>query len=124
MGKKILSIFVDESGDFGEYCPQTPYYLVSLVLHDQSVSVDGNIAALDAHLVNLGYPQHSVHTGPLVRRESFYKSESMLSRKRLFNAIFNFARKCPVKYLLIAVSKKECLDEIELISKLSKTLAK
>ena len=31
-----LSIFVDESGDFGEYEKHSPYYIVSMVFHDQA----------------------------------------------------------------------------------------
>ena len=34
--KKILSVFIDESGDFGPYEPHAPYYLVAMILHDQN----------------------------------------------------------------------------------------
>ena len=27
---KELSVFIDESGDFGEYDDQTPYYIISI----------------------------------------------------------------------------------------------
>jgi len=30
---KILSCFVDETGDFGEFDSHCPYYMVSVVLH-------------------------------------------------------------------------------------------
>ena len=33
---RSLSIFVDESGDFGKTDNKNPYYLLTLVLHDQS----------------------------------------------------------------------------------------
>lgn len=36
---KELSIFVDESGDFGEYNHRTPYYIISMVLYDQDVDI-------------------------------------------------------------------------------------
>ena len=36
---KELSIVVDESGDFGEYNHRTPYYIISMVLHDQDVDI-------------------------------------------------------------------------------------
>ena len=36
---KELSIFVDESGDFGEYDYRTPYYIISMVLHNQDVDI-------------------------------------------------------------------------------------
>ncbi len=35
MQERILSIFIDESGDFGPYNPAAPYYLVAMILHDQ-----------------------------------------------------------------------------------------
>ena len=33
---KKLSIFIDESGDFGEYKFHSPYYIMSLVMHKQN----------------------------------------------------------------------------------------
>ena len=32
---KELSIFVDESGDFGEYEKHAPYYIVTMVFHSK-----------------------------------------------------------------------------------------
>ena len=64
-----LSVFIDESGDFGEFSPHTPYYLVSLVLHNQDKDISNHIAELDWHIINLGFPKHAVHTGPLIRKE-------------------------------------------------------
>ncbi len=31
-----LSVFIDESGDFGPYEHHAPYYIITLVFHDQS----------------------------------------------------------------------------------------
>jgi len=39
MAEKILSVFIDESGDFGPYEPHAPYYLVAMVLHNQNINV-------------------------------------------------------------------------------------
>ena len=36
MAERTLSCFIDESGDFGPYEPHSPYYVVSVVLHDQN----------------------------------------------------------------------------------------
>lgn len=35
---KELSIFIDESGDFGDYSPHSPYYIITMVFHDQMVA--------------------------------------------------------------------------------------
>ena len=47
MQEKILSIFIDESGDFGKFDSKNPYYYVSLVLHDQSIDITENIKNLE-----------------------------------------------------------------------------
>ena len=36
---KELSIFIDESGDFGEYNKISPYYIVTMVFHDQDKDI-------------------------------------------------------------------------------------
>ena len=69
MSEKILSVFIDESGDFGKYESHSPFYIVSVVLQDQSINITDNINALEQHLGNLDYPRHAIHTGPLIRRE-------------------------------------------------------
>ena len=123
MAEKILSVFIDESGDFGPYESHAPYYLVAMVLHDQSVDITENIAGFETHLNNLGYTQHAVHTGPLIRRESVYENELVEKRKKLFNALFNFARKLDFKYACIKVKKSECPDVISLTARISKEIA-
>ena len=55
---KELSIFVDESGDFGEYDHHSPFYIISMVLHDQSVEIDNDLKALENELANIGWPKH------------------------------------------------------------------
>lgn len=47
---KELSIFVDESGDLGEYDFHAPYYIISMVLHDQSYDMQGELIALEESL--------------------------------------------------------------------------
>ncbi|MBQ8590637.1 MAG: DUF3800 domain-containing protein [Firmicutes bacterium] len=123
MNKKILSVFIDESGDFGSYEPHSPYYLVTIVLHNQSKNITENINNFDSHLQQLGYHHHAVHTGPLIRRESVYSSDLMEDRKRLFNALFHFARKLDFRYSCVKLKKIECPDVITLTSKLSKSLS-
>lgn len=123
MSEKILSAFIDESGDFGPYDTHTPYYLVSMVLHSQSVDISANIRALDEHMKNLGYPHHAIHTGPLIRREAIYSNEYMEDRKRLFNALFHFSRKLNFNYLCAKVKKSECPDVVTMAGKLSKAIA-
>ena len=110
MAEKILSVFIDESGDFGPYDFHAPFYLVAMVLHNQDVDISKNIDDLENHLTNIGYKQHAIHTGPLIRRESVYANDLMEERKRLFNALFNFARKLDFRYVCAKIRKDECPD--------------
>ena len=52
---KELSVFVDESGDFGEFEKHAPYYIITMVLHDQSVDISEQIWKLNETLKNMGY---------------------------------------------------------------------
>ena len=73
MSEKILSCFIDEAGDFGEYSHHSPYYIIAVVLHEQSNSIHNQVAGLEKYLSDLGYPNHAIHSGPLIRREADYK---------------------------------------------------
>lgn len=34
-----LSVFIDESGDFGDYCFHSPYYIIAMIFHKQSTDI-------------------------------------------------------------------------------------
>ena len=44
---KELSIFIDESGDFGEVKEKPSYYLVTLVFHNQSNDISEQVKKLE-----------------------------------------------------------------------------
>lgn len=43
MADRTLSIFIDESGDFGKYEAHTGRYIVGLIVHDQSEDISESI---------------------------------------------------------------------------------
>ena len=47
---KELSVFIDESGDFGEYDYHSPYYIISMVFHDKAVNIDDSVKKLNQEL--------------------------------------------------------------------------
>ena len=124
MADKVLSVFIDESGDFGIYEPHAPMYLVAMVLHDQSVNISDHIRGLNGYIRDLGYCDHAIHTGPLIRRESIYENDYVEVRRKLFNALFNFTRKINIQYICTKVDKSECSDIIQLTAHISKSIAK
>jgi len=120
---KELSIFIDESGDFGAYEPHSSFYIVTLVFHDQSKDISKNIDILDSKIRSYGMPNYTIHTAPLIRREDEFFDLSLLDRKRIFNAIYNFTRTSEIKYHSIMVEKRQCVKEYDLVDKLSKKLS-
>ena len=125
MKEKVLSIFIDESGDFGEYNPSSPYYYVAMVLHNQETDISKNIEALERHISNWGYPEHTIHTGPLIRRESVYKNDLREQRKALFNALYHFTRMLNIQYICPTINQGECIEKSKLAytEKLTKEIA-
>ena len=55
---KELSVFVDESGDLGEYNFHSPYYIVSFVLHDQDIDISDALNHLEYQMTQIGLPRH------------------------------------------------------------------
>ena len=122
MTEKVLSCFIDEAGDFGEYEYHSPYYIVAVVVHEQSDSIQSDIDSLEHYLASLGFPHHALHTGPLIRRESVYEGLEMEQRKKLFNLLFRFTRKIPVRFFTAKVRKSECKNADVLEARITKEI--
>jgi len=118
-----LSVFIDESGDFGPYAIHSPFYIVTLVFHDQSVNISKNISHLNNKMRDAGLPDYTIHSGPLIRRENEYFDATLLERKRIFNFLYNFARTTDITYHPIIVEKKQLVEEIDLNVRITKQLS-
>ena len=119
-----LSIFVDESGDFGSYESHAPFYLFTLVFHDQSKSIKDQIAHLERGLTDLGFDmQHCFHAGPIIRREQDYQYLSITERRKCLNRILAFSKSCEISYITFSVEKRHMFDSLELTVALSKQLS-
>lgn len=114
MKEKVLSVFIDESGDFGQYNPASPYYYVAMVLHDQDIDISKNIESLERQISNWGYPEHTIHTGPLIRRESVYRNDLREQRKALFNALYHFTRLLDIHYICPSINQGDCMEKSKL----------
>ena len=69
---KELSIFIDESGDFGEYNHNSPYYIITMVFHNQQEDIQSAISKLNQELSYLSLDNLCIHTGPIIRKEEIY----------------------------------------------------
>jgi hypothetical protein len=124
MKMKELSIFIDESGDFGRYEPHSPYYILTLVFHNQSLDISENIRRFREDMTRNGMPEYTVHAGPLIRREPEYESLSFLERKKIFNSLFHFVRLSDITYHSIIIEKKQLVDENDLNIRITKRLTR
>lgn len=105
---KELSIFCDESGDFGKPSPHSPFYLLSFVFHDQSVPIAEQVAHLKQGIEKCGLPDdHAIHTAPLIRRELAYANMSGSARGRVFGQIMTFLRHCDIKTQTFLIEKSK-----------------
>lgn len=120
---KELSIFVDESGDLGEYDFRAPYYIISLVLHDQDYNMNSELTILEESLANIGWKNHCIHAGPIIRSEEEYRGYDIADRQKIFKRMISFVRHLDIRFKSIFIEKKNVENSVEAIGRLSKQLA-
>ena len=120
---KECYIAVDESGSFGRFDRHSPYYLVTLVFHNQTHDLTGDIQRLDEAMAQFGLQNHAIHTAPLIRREGDYINLPTITRKQIFNRLFYFARNVPFTYRTVIVDKRQLSDPVLLNEWIARRLA-
>ena len=100
-----LNIFVDETGDFGFSNKSSELYGVSFTFHEQNDNIYDEIEKLNKRLSNLGYTG-MIHMADLIMKRNEYKNFDIKTRKSIFNSIYQFSRKIPVKYCTIIIDKR------------------
>ena len=116
-----LSIFTDETGDGGS---GSRYYIVTFVFHDQSKSIDQQVARLSHELENIGFPLGTaVHTYPIIRKEDEYQNLPLALRRKVIDKIVTFTRRCDISYISFGVRKREYPDRLKMMGRLSRDLA-
>lgn len=119
-----LSVFIDESGDFGEITERPSYYLVTLLFHDQKNEIITNVKKLEESTRNSGLDIEYIHTGPVIRREDVFAGLSIDERRKLLFKMLNFITSCPITYEQVVVNRKEALDKIALSGRLGREISK
>ena len=118
-----LSIFIDESGDFGEYDYHSPYYIITMVFHNQQEDVQPAISKLNQELSYLNLDNLCIHTDPIIRKEEIYVNMSVDERRRVFNKMVVFIRQIDIRYKCFYIEKKHISDVVEATGKLSKQIS-
>jgi len=118
-----LSIFIDESGTFGNV-GGAGYYVLTFVFHDQQRSITEQVTRLSRSLAELGFsPDHAVHTGAAIRGENEYRGVDIGARKAAFSRLFSFARHSGITYQSFTFRKREYRDRLHLKGAISRAFA-
>ena len=120
---KELSVFIDESGDFGEYDFKSPYYIITMVFHDQGNEIENAVANLNRELAYMNLENICIHTGPIIRKEEIYANMNIEERRRIFNKMVAFIRQVDIRYKCFYIEKKHVSDVVEATGKLSKQIS-
>ena len=118
-----LNIFVDETGEFGFGKESSLLYGVSFTFHEQNDDIMLELNKLNARLDRIGYTD-MIHMADLIMRREDYKNFDIAMRKSIFNSIYQFSRKIPVKYKTIIIDKRYTNDARTLRQRLSAEINK
>lgn len=102
---KRLNIFVDETGEFGFGNGASELYGVSFTFHEQTDDIMPEINKLNERLKKIGYTG-MIHMADLIMKRNDYSRFPIGKRKSIFNSIYQFSRRIPVKYKTIIIDKK------------------
>lgn len=103
----ILSAFFDECGQENKFQPDTKYYLLTVVLHDQGNPIDSLIASYEANLRESALPNIPFHAYDLQHRRGGYAGLEFETRKKLFARFEGLVRKLPVTYRTFTYRRPE-----------------
>ncbi len=121
---KELSVFVDESGDFGEFEKHAPYYIVTMVFHDQTVDISDKLKKLKNSLEQMGYgDEQAIHTEPLIRREKPYQYFQPNERRAIFSKLYYFTLNCDIRYKSFVFRKSEYENNFKLEARMARDLS-
>lgn len=120
---KALSIFIDESGDFGFNNNNPSYYITTFVFHNQLIDISNNITKLKDKLNYMESSIEYIHLGPIIRKESVFNSLTIDQRRKYAYKMLNFINSIPINHFSIVIDKKHLSNKIELSGKLSKEIS-
>lgn len=124
MADATLSVFVDESGRFQLPDESSQYYIVSLVLHDQRIPIDGLVAELDRHFSEMRLSNVCFHAGPLIRQKNAFAIMDWSFRVKIFRRMLAFAHKLDFKYHCLVVEKRFVDTKEQILERLQRDIEK
>ncbi len=93
---KELSLFIDESGDSNN--PQTQYFLITVVIHDQSEEITDKVISYEKSLVVADLPNIPFHSEPLLNGHGAYEDLPIRIRKKMLYSFNVLIQRLPIRY--------------------------
>ena len=114
--KKVLSIFVDESGNVGFNSEgASEFYIVSLVFHNQSFDISEQLNKIKNDPV--------FHVAPIINGKDEYANLNPRERQKLLNKILIFTSITPINQKTFVYNKNDFNeDRYKLLHKMSNDL--
>lgn len=78
--KKVLSVFVDESGDTGFIGEASKFYIIVFVFHDQKDDITPHLSKIA--------DRPPFHIAPIIRKENEYKDIDVPTRVKMIRELF------------------------------------
>jgi len=123
MGKRTLSIFVDESGILNESAESSRFYVLTLLLHDQDYDVTGLARDLDRSFAEINVVRCCFHAGPIIRGNDEFAVMDWEWRNKIFARMMGFARRVDFRFHCLYVDKKFVDAPEQIVSRLERQLA-
>lgn len=118
MSEKTLSVFVDESGILNESDMFSRYYIIALILHDQSFDIAESVNALDRELATCNIVNLCFHAAPIIRGNGMFSILDANLRRRIFSRMMGFARRIDFRYHCLSVDKHYCDTTDQILNRL------
>lgn len=115
-----LSIFVDESGDRGG---KARYYLLTLVIHDQSESIADKIARYEQSLLDSDLPNIPFHSEPLLNGHGPYEGIGLQARKKMLYSFNVLTQRLPISYRTFVYRRSEFDDLAKLTARMKRDIS-
>ena len=122
---RVLSVFVDESGNFGDPHDPARHCIVTLVLHDQAFDISRYVEDLDRANDDLGLDPEvfQFHTAPLIRQDDEYAAMSRRMRGRILDRMLTFVRNVDFKYRCFSVDTNFVNSAEQIFEKLRRQMS-
>ena len=107
-----IEIFIDESGDFGPTSEHCPYYVVTMVFHEELERLYDKMRDLEYRLQVLGLDNHCIHSSPAIRGEDEYFGMDLSLRRKVIANLMAFVHHGSFKFhCFFAKKNKDCTEE-------------